>query len=193
MIAITLISCNSGTTEKASTGLKRFDIDFVNAQIDLPAEYIFINTDDFIQILSSVEEVDSILIEDIIVALKELKKSSAPYLLLADSNDIRNNILIHLGEHIQISREMAAGYVGLMEDMLDSKWDSMHIQHAQLESRLFSGKSSQMIKLKYFLLRNEESAFMTQYILATSKKSIGFIVSSKSEEDFEQNIRNIIP
>lgn len=189
LIVITItISC--GEIKELDTNLNPIDIKFANVTFSIPKIYKEIPLQTLKDNYQS-SELPLNIIQYNVQSIENLETFPLQMLWFTDSTNYYNRILIQEGEHVKITKTASQLYSGKLEQLLDKNFRDFGIEYYRDEIKFTNGSTAQILKLKYYTVYNEFSAYTTQYIISTSKKTFAITIASTTKEDYEDLIKKI--
>jgi len=192
ILVLILSSCKQEKENLVPKGHRSVKLSFVDANINLPNEYVEISIDELIEVWEYAE-VDSVFKENKIQWLIQLRDSPAFATMFCDSSNVDNYIYFQKGKHVFLTKEIADQYLTNVQRNLRGSSELGGFNFTKVESKINSGDEAQLIKFKYkFDPEGEErTEYRTQYLFSSKTKTFGMVVSRSDEVDFERLIRDV--
>ena len=184
-------SCGPNVEDVLISNNKRISLGFADAQVELPGNYVSITIANLLDSVSSSDYPEYMKIEQRNRYLKT-KTFPASFEIYCDSSNYENSIWFQEGEHIVLSKQVASGYLSLLEEAVVSNYVPLGIVAERLENKYYSGSSAQMIKLKYELTTEDHLQYYTQYVISGMSQTVCIHINHLDEEDHEELIKKIV-
>jgi hypothetical protein len=130
--------------------------------------------------------------EDVIQAsvqkIETVKTLPTDFIIYSDTTNFENNIWFQEGEHVPLTKSLSQQYLGMLEHQLQKEWTPQGIKYDRVESKYFSGRNNQIIKLKYKLIHQSFSRYTTQYLISTKTQTMGIVINSLTLSDYESMV-----
>ena len=164
-------------------------LDFMDAEFDLPKQYAPIVLNVLTKKLLH-GTIDSATHREVSKLLDAgvVKKSGITYF---DTLLYANYIVFESGKYMEISKEVASYYIGILEDELNNKWERKGTRYERMESKYFSGSNAQVVKIKYKVHYKHGLRYVTQYLMSANQRTMSVVVTRMDEDDFEDLVMKV--
>lgn len=201
VVALTIGCVNAGLKEPDTTTIsgaavetrsnsRLENIAFLNRSIPVPAHYVSTSFEDLGEKLAGIDENPEMkFIRQ--QQLNQLRYHGANITLFTDPENPRNGFWIQGGEYVQIDKNLAAEYVGLLDQSIKRQSEITGYPYERTEQNLVQTSGISMIKVKYVLQYENGKQYNTQYLITTDRQTFAIIVSNDEDVDFEDIVKQI--
>jgi len=166
-----------------------FTIKFNGKSVPLPEYYVPISLESFLKKFKN----DSSYVDtywEIEGKYKNLKDSPFDFQFFIDKHIKQNSILVVEGEYIDLNKDLAGIYSGMLEKQMIKEATEKGLENDIIENRFFSNTRKKIIKIKMRSRSEFGDSFLTQYIITENNRTYMINVSSLTRDDFEELIKS---